>query len=114
MYTEDSFHCDTTINEHCVRDEEGAPRGLELEQNVYRPRQERGRPPNRPPVPSTLQAHSKPNRPSRYVSPTPSNEEAQGVRNERRYRMLLRHEFDPSRETSIRQSHMSHNLTPRL
>lgn len=33
-----------------------------------------------------------------YDSPPPANDRVAGIRNERRYRLLLTHEFHPSRE----------------
>ncbi len=36
----------------------------------------------------------------RHVSPPPPDEQAEILRNERRYRMLLQHEFHPSRKSS--------------
>lgn len=47
----------------------------------------------------------------RHVSPPPPDEQAEISRNERRYRMLLQHEFHPSRKSSFYMSARRHILT---
>ena len=47
----------------------------------------------------------------RHVSPPPPDEHAQNIRDERRYRMLLQHEFHPSRAYYLYSSLPARKLT---